>query len=278
MSAAQCTLIGTSLYAGGGVTDDAKSIFCIFKYDAPNNKWTTLPPCPTKWFGLGQLAGDLVIVGGCLLSRRAVNNVFVFNQSLQQWESDVVPPMLTSRARLCVVSHDSGLVAAGGFNNKYQFLSAVEVYKIENRQWYSTAPFPIPFAGMRATKIRNTCYILGGFFPRMETECGISNCFYVDLNKLFKSNDTVWKKVMNTPDKISAPASLSGSLLAIGGHGSRKIHVYSPSTELWVHAADLPHELRSTSAMQLPNGELIIIGGNEPARSKNVLIGSLVVC
>lgn len=280
MSAAHCTTIGDTIYTGGGVTDDNKSIFCIFKYSISNNKWSMLPPCPTKWFGLGQVSGNLVTVGGCLLSRRAISNVFVFDEASQQWKNNVIPPMPTSRARLCVVSHDSGLVAGGGFNNMYQFLSTVEVYKSETNQWYSTAPLPIPCAGMRAVKIRNSCYLLGGFFPRMETECGITNCFYIDMDQLFSQtatyNGTEWKKVMNVPEKMATPGNVAGSLLAIGGRDSRKIHVYSPNTESWVHIADLPHELRSTTSVLLPNGQLIVIGGNEQCRSKNVLIGSLL--
>ena len=59
----QTIVISGKVYCGGGVTGDDNE--CIVHcYDPPQDKWTTLPPLPVRWFGLGQVNGKLVAVGG----------------------------------------------------------------------------------------------------------------------------------------------------------------------------------------------------------------------
>ena len=38
--------------------------YMVFCYDPSEDKWTTLPPLTVRCFGLGQLDGELVAVGG----------------------------------------------------------------------------------------------------------------------------------------------------------------------------------------------------------------------
>ena len=44
--------------------DDDQLEYIVHCYDPLQDKWTTLPPLPVKWFGLGQVNGELVAVGG----------------------------------------------------------------------------------------------------------------------------------------------------------------------------------------------------------------------
>ena len=68
------TVINGKVYCGGGVTDgDSKCI--VYSYDPSQDKWTTLPPLPVKWFSLGQVNGKLVAVGGSK-DDKAVNNAY----------------------------------------------------------------------------------------------------------------------------------------------------------------------------------------------------------
>ena len=59
MTLAQVTVINGMAYIGGGSNDQS-----IVKYDPVKNEWSTLPPPPVMMFGVGQLNGKLVIVGG----------------------------------------------------------------------------------------------------------------------------------------------------------------------------------------------------------------------
>ena len=44
--------------------NDADEVYIVYCYDPSQDNWTTLPPCPVKWFGLGQINGKVVAAGG----------------------------------------------------------------------------------------------------------------------------------------------------------------------------------------------------------------------
>ena len=50
--------MGSTEHADG---DIGYTVYC---YDPPQDKWITLPVLPVRWFGLGQINGKLVAVGG----------------------------------------------------------------------------------------------------------------------------------------------------------------------------------------------------------------------
>ena len=62
------TVFNGKVYYGGGRSymylENSKDEYSVYWYDPSQNKWTTLPPLPVKWFGLGQVSGKLVAVGG----------------------------------------------------------------------------------------------------------------------------------------------------------------------------------------------------------------------
>ena len=59
------TVTNGKVYYGGGVTDDdGDDEYNVYCYDPSQDNWTTLPPLPVYWFGLGQVSGKLVAVGG----------------------------------------------------------------------------------------------------------------------------------------------------------------------------------------------------------------------
>ena len=46
------------------MTESSDSEMNVYCYDPPQNNWTTLPPHSVRIFGLGQVIGKLVVVGG----------------------------------------------------------------------------------------------------------------------------------------------------------------------------------------------------------------------
>ena len=60
----------------------------FYKYEIRSDKWSVLPPCPVRYFGIGQLSGKLVTVGG--LDRGAfVADVYTYEEETQQWEKSI---------------------------------------------------------------------------------------------------------------------------------------------------------------------------------------------
>ena len=56
--------------------NDDKTLLC---YDQKKDSWTPLPPLPVKWFGLDQVDGKLVAVGGLKADEKATNNIYTLN-------------------------------------------------------------------------------------------------------------------------------------------------------------------------------------------------------
>ena len=48
---------------GGGIAED-DDFYRVCKYDPVKDEWDTVPPAPVGLFGIGQMNGKLVIVGG----------------------------------------------------------------------------------------------------------------------------------------------------------------------------------------------------------------------
>ena len=88
--------------------------------------------------------------------------------------------------------------------------------------------------------------------------------------------------------KLSAVASLSGSLLAVGGRGkgiptSTAVHVFVPLTNSWVRVptGDLPELRCACTAVQLSFNQVLVDGGADNIKTKKdtktVFLGSITV-
>ena len=112
----------------------------VYKYETRSDKWSVLPPCPVGCYGIGQLSGKLVTVGG--LDRGAfVADVYTYEEETQQWEKSI-PPMPTPRQWPCVVTYHSSIAVCGGHTTSGD-TNIIEVFKSETSQWYTAAPLPV---------------------------------------------------------------------------------------------------------------------------------------
>ena len=129
-------VIKDKVYCGGGVTDDDDYI--VYCYDPLQDKWTPLPPLSVRWFGLGQVNGKLVAVGGVKKStRNETNEVYTYYDERSQKWKQTIPSMPTARWAPGVLSLQSALVVAGG-----HMFDAVEIFKADTSQWYRADPLP----------------------------------------------------------------------------------------------------------------------------------------
>ena len=183
------TVIGGKVYCVGEVTGDVShGDQNVNYYDPSQDKWTSLPPLPVKSFGLGQVNGELVAVGGvkkiegnpftCESSK-----VYTYNEQTKTWKQ-TIPPMPTARYLPGVLSLQSALVVAGGaylkekergfadfFKGPFsgidlqhvEFHQKVEIFKPDTLQWYSADPLPVPCQVISLKDIDGTCYALGGY-------------------------------------------------------------------------------------------------------------------
>ena len=59
---------------------------------------------------------------------------------------------------------------------------------------------------------------------------------------------------------MTTALALNGALLAVGGVGTKAIHLYQPTSRKWIKAGELPTERVACVSMVLPNGRVLVIG------------------
>ena len=249
----------------------------VYCYDPSQDKWTTLSLVPIKWFGLGQVNGKLVAVGGRKKSNNTITKeVYAYDERSQKWKQ-TIPPMPTARDSLSVLSLQSALVVAGGNTSSLLYTAAVDIFKPDTSQWYRTDPLPTVHCDISLVAIGNTCYALGGY-----DGSHLNQALYASVDDLLRnavpanqtthsgSSDTqsAWKTLPNTPTYGPVAAMLAVNLLAIGGLktseggvNKKEVYMYSPSTNSWIYISDLPAPRSEIAVAVLSSTEILVIGG-----------------
>ena len=272
-----------SIVIGGAVFVAACYNLDVLRYETRSDQWSVLPSCPVSHFGLGQLSGKLVTVGGKNRRGATVNHVYMYVQETQQWEK-AIPPMPTTHLLPTVITYNSSIAVCGGRGGD----RVVEVFNSETAQWHTASPLPVACEYKQLTIINDTCYLGGGgihvsTWPIM---CASLPSLFQSSSPLEQQTSaqqqSVWTVLPDMPLYDSALANMGGTLLALGGDESPlsppsdAIHAYSASTKAWVRIASLPQACRRATAELLPSGEVMLIGGRDSKNewSKAVYIGT----
>ena len=160
-------VIDDEVYFGGGNTDENHDYneYVVHSYKPSQNEWVTLPPLPVKYFGLGQLNGKLVAIGGVRAKdKKPTGEVYTYDEKVQKWKQ-TIPSMQTAQASPGVLSIKSmyALIVAGGEVKQNSYTNAVEIFKPPMPQWYKAYSLPTACCEISTVSIDNTCYILGGY-------------------------------------------------------------------------------------------------------------------
>ena len=298
----QVVVVGEKVYVGSGSTVSAEQ-FLVFQYNPARDEWTTLPPCPVIFYGLGQLSGELLTVGGLLQVSTigySTKKVYHYKPESQEWE-EFLQPMPTARQQPTVISTQSVLVACGGatdmIGRKLVPCTTVEVYTTETSQWHTADPLPVPCMMMSSAIINNTAYLLGGLTTDHQP---ITTVPYAPVASLIQratshpqqsasaarpdSTSSAWKTLNRaTPVVMPAAASLAGLLLTVGGTNDKgktpAVHFYSISKWIRVLSWDMPEPRAGCAAAVLAGNRLLVVGGkDQDGKSLNtVFLGSLIV-
>ena len=276
MSLARTVVIRDKIYCGGGETNDYDDVYGVFCYNSSEDTWSSLPGCPVWWFGLGQVRGKLVTVGGrTKFDHQITNKVYEFDEMTQSWKRNLrIPPMTTARDSPAVLSHHAALVVAGG-NTRHTRTTSVEVYQEKTSQWHTTEPLPFRWQDATSVLINSRWYLLGGAAEGEECSNRVM-CANIDLLLRDRNTDTensknsssVWQILPNTLYYGPTAATLGEVLLAVGGTTSTNVsnpqaavYVYSPHSNAWLHISDLPTPRMQASTAVLSSTELLLIGG-----------------
>ena len=246
-----------AVIVGGGLTTDAlvtvpqRDEARLYSFrPGVDSAWTVINT-PTYRYALTEYDSQLLLVGGREYpSGLFTNKVF----TLRDGEFvETLPPMRGKRSRSSVVSSESILAVAGGFDNLAVYLSSVEVFK--DSQWM-TAP-SVPTVQYTASAHHEDVWYLKNRFGYV---------FCTSIHSLLsKEHQSPWETLPSAPYDFSAFAFFGGQLLSIGGGITRtsSIHAFSTSSQSWEHVADLPVPISMSGAGVSPTEELIVVGGRD---------------
>lgn len=284
MHRGKVSVIDRKVYCGGGKTDVANDMYTVYCYDPVQDNWSSLPPLPVRLFGLGEIGGKLVAVGGRRRNGDEIADVvYTFDECSLQWKQ-TVPPMPTPRWLPGILSHKLALIVAGGFVPPGIITNIVEIFQHDTSQWYKTEPLLTPYTccDVSLTTDGNLCYVLGGSTDRScisKVYCAsIDNLLCrampaadnnpMDSNTSDVHSGSAWKALSNTPTYGPTSATLAGNLLAIGGNktakgeiNTKEVYMYSSSTNSWIHVSDLPAQRSCTAVAVLLPADILVIGG-----------------
>ncbi len=278
MSSGLAVTINGKVYYGGGVCDDDDDEYCVHCYDPPQDVWSTLPRLPVRYFGLGEVKGELVAVGGMDSSFSKSNVVHVFNKG-RNWKR-TIPPMPTARSSPAVVSLPTHLIVAGGEVGYGDYTDNVEIYNISTSQWSETDRLPYACYDQRGIVYNNTVYLMGGYDGK-----NLNKVCAAQVDKLISADrqddgsankaDSVWNTISNTPSYRPSPVTISDTLFAVGGVDSerkatQRIYAYSSSMDSWLYVGDLPSPIAYAATVSLSPTECLMIGGLNNERKDNL--------
>ena len=164
----------------------------------------------------------------------------------------------------------------------------MEVYCHSTSQWHAAEPLPTPLCGLTSASVGDTTYLLGGAVNILFYIGSSKHCFQVRLDSLIdraaspgaspSQHGSLWTTVRDTPLRDSCACSLLGSLVAIGGRDSSTrspsvaVHLLTSSGS-WerVMGGDLPEPRYVSTAVCLPSGELMVVGGSDGQTSTRTL-------
>ena len=254
-------VIGSQVYIGGW------NVRAVMVYDIYDDEMNELPPLDYQCYGMTAHNSQLVVVGGRHHSSYKNTNVLsVWDTERSVW-THPYPPMTIPSSRSSVISYDRFVLVVGGRGEDGNFIARVQVLDTTNRQWYQTTPLPEPCAYLTSCVIGNMVYLLGGWIREVWTRN--EHAFSISLDKLISNavspstgaTPSPWSTLEDLPVEFSTALALQGSLLAVGGRGSSAIYAYQPSSKSWVKVGDLPREQWKCGCAILPNGELLVAGG-----------------
>ncbi|KAJ4431679.1 hypothetical protein ANN_20280 [Periplaneta americana] len=129
-----CALYGNLYAVGGWVGEDIGG--SIEKYDPALDEWRLEGDLPEPRFSMGVVSyevfvvrfhtGLIYIVGGCIHSRRHLQDLLSFNPVTGEWTS--LPPMLVPRSQMGVAVLDGYLYVVGGTNRHHEVLQCVSIH------------------------------------------------------------------------------------------------------------------------------------------------------
>ncbi|KAK9406151.1 kelch repeat and BTB domain-containing protein 12 [Crotalus adamanteus] len=162
--------------------------------------------------------------------------------------------------------------------NQYQITNIVEKYSMEQENWRTLAPLPVPLACHAVVTVKNRLYVIGGWTPQMDLPNDEPDRL---SNRTLQYNPSQDKWVECAPMKYSkyrfSTAVVNHEIYVLGGIGcldcdrgqARQcldvVEIYNPDGNYWREGPPMPYPLLSlrtnSTCAGAVEGKLYICGG-----------------
>ena len=282
----QSVQVQGTVYVGGGEAGYGSHKNCIvMAYDINSSKWTLLPPYKTHYFAMTVISNQLVLVGGEVRDGFKSTMVGVWRADSRKW-THPYPDMSISRTYCSATACKQWLIVSGGYTELLVLLSSVEVLDTDTKVWHLCVSAPLAWTQMETAVVGDTCFFMGGYIKNGYTKKVYSLSLPALVSQLnsdrsFVKEADIWKEIPELPVMHSAPLSVRGSLLAIGGRGTdlkdiSALYLYQPDTKQWVKVADMPMQRYNCTCVMTTDGEIMVAGGWGNGWLSNVDIAQII--
>ena len=243
----------------------------IFQYECSREKWEELPSCPYQNSGLVIIDGEVTVVGGWdgitdewgdttdEWGGACSNKLFTLRG--KKWVEEY-PPMVTARSMSAVVcqSNSGYLIVIGGMCG-YGEISAVELFELKSRKWYTLTDLPQPLSSPSAAICGDVLHVIGEY--RGGYSCSLRGLAFMDHPTTSLLPQALsWEHLPTPPVDNTTAASLCGQLLIIGGSkwSSSTKCIHQLLDKNWVDIGTM-QEARHMCLVESPSPDQIIIFG-----------------
>ncbi|XP_054834794.1 kelch repeat and BTB domain-containing protein 12 [Eublepharis macularius] len=275
----------------------ADASFCY----APATQKTYFISSPKYGEGLGCICtgvvnenNDIVVAGeasAAKLSRQKARKIEIYrynSQGNQFWQS-LCTAQLRELYALGTIHND--LYVIGGqmkLKNQYHITNCVEKYSMEQENWRTVAPLPVPLACHAVVTVKNRLYVMGGWTPQMDLPDDEPDRL---SNRMLQYDPSQDKWMERTPMKYSkyrfSTAVVNNEIYVLGGIGclgrdrgqARKcldaVEIYNPDGNFWRDGPAMPYPLLSlrtnSTCAGAVEGKLYFCGGFRGAARHEVI-------
>ena len=258
------------LIAVGGLNDNDNVVGTVHEFYDEEQKWleSDIPPMPTA-----RSSPTVVIRQG-----HSISPTIAACGGLEQVPEDKIWRPLATGVTYMATSHslltaDDTSVECGVVtkDETRKACNTVEVYS--GGVWRTGVSLPHAGYWMSSVIIQSKCYLMGGY----SYGNSFKNCIFADLDSLmttFIDSDgasgtiSIWNSIEDILLKCATAARLGKNLVAVGGqsndgHTSTAIHILTVDGS-WKQLKNIvvPEPCERAAVINLPTGELMIIGGS----------------
>ncbi|XP_053143855.1 kelch repeat and BTB domain-containing protein 12 isoform X1 [Hemicordylus capensis] len=275
----------------------ADASFCY----APATQKTYFISSPKYGEGLGCVCtgvvnenNDIIVAGeasAAKMSRQKTRNIEIYrfkSRGNHFWQS-LCTVQFREQYALGTIHND--LYVIGGqmkLKNQYRITNCVEKYSMEQDNWRTTAPLPVPLACHAVVTVKNRLYIMGGWTPQMDLPDDEPDRL---SNRMFQYDPGQDKWTERTPMKYSkyrfSTAVVNNEIYVLGGIGCvgrdrgqartclDAVEIYNPDGNFWRDGPPILYPLLSlrtnSTCAGAVEGKLYICGGFRGAARHEVI-------